>query len=186
VHCSFLNNPLHYAVLSDNANLVEYLVMSDAEGRILRNERNAKDLKPEALDTQGRFTNIFNNVWELSFVKNHIIFERLQALLKESKAVITETTPIGKNTPFHFAVLNGNTRALRALGQLMKPNSVNLAEMINSEGFSPLDLVQMYQSEEMQTKLLLLMNKELSVTQLAKSKNRKLSSFHQNNHQASK
>mmetsp|Transcript_40376 Transcript_40376/g.38855 ORF Transcript_40376/g.38855 Transcript_40376/m.38855 type:complete len:93 (-) Transcript_40376:981-1259(-) len=47
VSCCLLNNPLHYAAINHQEDLIRTLLLSDAESGILKNERNSRNQKPE-------------------------------------------------------------------------------------------------------------------------------------------
>lgn len=49
--------------------MIKFLVFSDQESSILRNDCNFKNKKPEDLDTNKKFHYIFNNIWEMSSTK---------------------------------------------------------------------------------------------------------------------
>ena len=63
--CSQLNNGLHYAVMNQKEELVQALLWADAESGILKNDRNARNQKPEQLDNEGKFKSLFGNIFEI-------------------------------------------------------------------------------------------------------------------------
>jgi len=50
--------------------MIKFLLFSDAEGQILRNECNYRNLKPEHLDVQKRYVNLFQNIWDSASIKS--------------------------------------------------------------------------------------------------------------------
>lgn len=57
--------------------MTKYLLYSDAESSILRNEKNYRNLKPENFDNNKKFTLLFSNIFELIMMKNTASVEKL-------------------------------------------------------------------------------------------------------------
>ena len=93
--------------------MIRLAVFCDAEGRTLRNERNVRNKLPEDLDLHKKFIQIFENVWEVSS-KSRLI-DKLRKGISWGKFPINEQTPIGLNTPLHFAVMHENIKAISLL-----------------------------------------------------------------------
>ena len=74
---------------NENDKMVNILLFSDAEGSILRNEKNSRNLKPEQLDKNERYPFIFNNIFDLAATKTTQAAEKLQGLLKNGTYRIT-------------------------------------------------------------------------------------------------
>ncbi|CDW82347.1 ankyrin repeat [Stylonychia lemnae] len=165
VYCSQLQNCLHYAVINQNSEMIKYLLFSDVEGQILRNECNYRNQKPENMDTQKKYVNLFQNIWDCAATKTHTAFEKLQYLLRNcSDNQNSESrTLYGMNTPLHFAVIFNNPKALRLLVQNIE-NGKSL-DFVNTEGKTPKDMINMYKSEEDKQRLLLIINRDFALTQ---------------------
>jgi len=81
-------NPLHYAVLNENVQMVEQLVYCDAESDKLMNEKNFRNQTPVMLDEKKRFYTIFNHIWSVVSVCTPNNMDHLEYLLSNDKFVV--------------------------------------------------------------------------------------------------
>lgn len=57
-------NPLHYAVLNGNQQMIELIVYADAEKNKLMKEKNFRGETPMDFDERKKYHYIFNHIWE--------------------------------------------------------------------------------------------------------------------------
>ena len=107
-----LNNVLHYAVINENEEMVNFIVRADAEKNWLKNERNIRGHTPEMISTRALPRELFSHVWEFAAAKSSSALQKLQDLIDSGTFDVNEQTLIGRNTPLHFAALYENFKAL--------------------------------------------------------------------------
>eukprot|EP00347_Sterkiella_histriomuscorum_P015552 403356602 len=162
--CSKLNNALHYAIMSENEKLIQFVSWSDAENStgqgLMSQGRNIKGMVPIDYDRKKRFYDTVYHIWDCaSSVKSQSALERLLTLIKNGAYKINQQTVQGQNTALHFAVMYEN---IKAIALLLKQPGVSM-NIKNKEGKIPIDYAHLIANKTSQFQICNSLQKALSV-----------------------
>ena len=95
-------NILHYAIINNNREMIEYLVTYDGDKNTLKTSKDCKGKIPANYDPTKKYKNSLTTIWDLC--KNSNNLPELVEILNEGRINPNLQTRIGKETPLHLAL----------------------------------------------------------------------------------
>ena len=96
-------------------------------------QKNFKGQLPIDLDNKKKYFDLVYSIWNCAALKNYL--EQLQMLQTTAPYGINIQTPLGLNTPMHFAVVYENVRGV----SLLASNDEYNPQLVNYEGKTAMD-----------------------------------------------